>query len=384
MRDKIFTAVIVCILLVIPIYVFSRKEKDISVAENRTLFKKADIKITNLSNSLESLFEDQFLFGETLKKKYNILKSRIMSLSINIIEKSKLMNLIPVGNNLYRISNTDYYVYGSYDIDIYKENYEYNINRINELSRNHEDIKFYVYNHIVDSTIANQESFNQYIRQNLDKKIEYKSSAWVNSYEDYQKYFYKTDHHWSKDGSYMGYRDIAELLSFDNIIEIKDVKVIDNIKFYGSKARVLGNYDIYDDFVVNEFDYPEMDVEINYKPVDDYGKARQYIENKIGNCDVETNHYGEFYGWDDGIIKFTVKQNQGKENILIFSNSYSNAINKLLASNYNETYVVDMRNYEAQIGEKFSFDNFVKEHHIDKVLIIGNNNYFRDKNNYIE
>lgn len=384
MRDKIFSLIVLGILLVIPIYVLCRKEKDISVAENRSLFKKADIKLSNLNDDIESLFEDQFLFGETLKKKYNIAKNKVITFSMKLIEDRQLMKLIPIGNKLYRISNTDYLVYGSNDLDMYKEEYSNIINRINELSRNHKDIKFYIYNHTVESTIVNQDDFNSFIKENLDESIEFKYSTWINSYDEYQKYFYKTDHHWNKDGSYMGYKDIASFLNFDNVVDIKDVRKIENIKFYGSKSRVLGKYDIYDDLIVNVFEYPEMDVEINYNKVNDYGKAKQYLENSIGECDVETNHYGEFYGWDDGIIKFTVEENKDKENILIFSNSYSNAINKLIASNYNETYVVDMRNYEVQIGEKFNFDDFVKEHHIDKVLIIGNDNYYRDKKNYIE
>ena len=52
MRDKIFSLIVLGILLVIPIYVLCRKEKDISVAENRSLFKKADVRLSNLNNDI--------------------------------------------------------------------------------------------------------------------------------------------------------------------------------------------------------------------------------------------------------------------------------------------------------------------------------------------
>ena len=56
---------------------------------------------------------------------------------------------------------------------------------------------------------------------------------------------------------------------------------------------------------------------------------------------------------------------------------------KNIASGFKETYVVDLRYYEPQIGKQFDFEKFINEHHIDKVLILGNNNYFINvKNNF--
>lgn len=384
MRDKIFTCIILSILFVVPLIIVFRNEKDISLAENRTLFKKSNIRITNLNNDLESFFQDQFVMGERLKKEYNQVKNKIITISMKIIEKTELMKLIPVSNEIYRLANTDYFVYGEESLSSGREKYEYHINRINELSEKYDNIKFYVYNHITDKTITNQQIYNDFFYEVLDKKIAFKHSSFVNSYEDYKKFFYKTDHHWNKDGSYMGYLEIAELLGIENPISVSGTRKFEDIKFYGSKARVMGNFEIYDVFEVNTFEYPEMEVEINYKKVDDYGRMTQYFNNEDIDYNQETNHYGEFYGWDNGIVKFTVNENREKGSILVFSNSYSNPLNKLIASSYNETYVVDMRYYETEVGEKFDFEKFVSQNHIDKVLIISNNYYYMNLANYIQ
>ena len=127
-----------------------------------------------------------------------------------------------------------------------------------------------------------------------------------------------------------------------------------------------------------------MEVEINYEKVDDYGKMSQYFKDEDIDYSQETNHYGEFYGWDNGIVKFTVNENIDKGNLLIFSNSYSNAINKLIASNYNQTYVIDVRFYEAEVGEKFDFERFVNDNNIDKILFITNDYYYLNPDNYIK
>jgi len=384
MRDKIFTCIILSILFVIPLITVVREEKNISLAENRALFRKENIRITNLNDDLEKLFQDQFVLGERLKKEYNQIKNRIITVSMKIIEKTEIMKLIPVNNEFYRLANTDYFVYGAENLDSCREKYEYHINRINELSEKNDNIKFYVYNHITDKTILNQQEYNDFLKEMYNKNISLKCSSFANSYEDYKNFFYKTDHHWNKDGSYRGYLEIAELLGISNPLQVKESKKIEDIKFYGSKARIMGNFEIYDDFEVNIFDFPDMKVEINYEEVDDYGKMKQYLNNEEINKNQETNHYGEFYGWDNGIVKFTINDNDDKGNLLVFSNSYSNPINKLIACSFYETYVVDMRFYEAEVGEKFNFQEFIEENDIDKVLIISNEYYYTNENNFIQ
>lgn len=56
--------------------------------------------------------------------------------------------------------------------------------------------------------------------------------------------------------------------------------------------------------------------------------------------------------------------------------SYDNAVLKLLASHFNNTYSIDLRYYEAYMGQSFSLSEYLREHEIDKVLLIGNIDYY--------
>ena len=384
MRDKIFIVVVAFILLFFPICSFMRPEKDISTAENRSLFKKSDIKLLSLNDDLNSFLQDQFFCGERIKKVYNIGKNKVINVSMKLIEKTNMMELIPMGNKIFRLANSDYLVYRPKTVDEKKDTIIQVIQSINDLSDKHENIKFYFYNNVTDSTVNSKKEFDDFIINNLNDDIPYLSSTTINSYDDYKRCFYKTDHHWNKNGQYEGYTDIVNLLEIENPLEITGTHKFEGIKFYGSKDRAVGNYDIYDDFEVNLYNYPDMKVEIDNKEVDDYGKSNDFFAGNIPEGNVEENYYGDFYGWDDGIIKIKVDGNDEKDNLVIFSNSYSNPLNKLIASSFNETYIIDLRNYEKELGEEFDVDKFFDEHKIDRVLILANYNYYTDEDSIIK
>lgn len=376
MRDKIFVIIVFFTLFIIPITIVIKKPKEISIAESRVLALKSSIKLDeNINNSLEKYLEDQFVFGETIKKSYNTTKNYIIKLPMLIIEKNNIMNKIPIGNNLFRLANSDYIVYANDELEIYKEKYKNNIDSINNLYEKNKDKEFYVYNIITDSILENKAEYDNYIRGCLNENIKYESSSRIDGWEDYKRCFYKTDHHWNKDGQYEGYKDITEMMNMENTIEVDETKTFCNIRFYGSKARQIGSFDnLYDEFAVNEFNYPNMKIEINNIETDDYGEAKKFDTYEISKENGE-NYYADYYGGDYSTVKITVDDNAEKENILIFSNSYSNAINKLIACSYYNTYIIDLRHYE----EVFNATDFINQNKINKILVIGNALYFKNE-----
>ena len=60
MRNKIFCVFVMTIIICIPLSIITRNEKYISIAENRALFRKSDIRISNFSNANNRLFIDIF------------------------------------------------------------------------------------------------------------------------------------------------------------------------------------------------------------------------------------------------------------------------------------------------------------------------------------
>ena len=71
--------------------------------------------------------------------------------------------------------------------------------------------------------------------------------------------------------------------------------------------------------------------------------------------------------------------NPERDNLLIIGISFDNPIDELLASHFNKTYKVDLRNYEKDIGEKFNIIDFTEKNDINNILIIGDLGFFLDE-----
>lgn len=90
------------------------------------------------------------------------------------------------------------------------------------------------------------------------------------------------------------------------------------------------------------------------------------------------NFYAFAYGNDYGEVVFDFHQPE-KPNLLILSNSYSNAINELIAQYFNKTYVVDLRHYERQLKTEFRYSDYVKKNGVEKTLIIADMGFLLDR-----
>ena len=112
-----------------------------------------------------------------------------------------------------------------------------------------------------------------------------------------------------------------------------------------------------------------MEITVNGAAAD-YGDQDAFLD---GLRDRPT--YGDFYGWDNGEVIFSTGRTD-REDLLVIGESYDNAVLKLLASHFDHTYAVDLRYYEAHMGEEFRFSEYVEEHGITQVLLIGNLDYF--------
>ena len=61
----------------------------------------------------------------------------------------------------------------------------------------------------------------------------------------------------------------------------------------------------------------------------------------------------------------------------MISNSYSNAINMLIASHFNNTLVADLRLFDDETGVETSLEQLVKKYGITKILLLGDASFFR-------
>lgn len=200
-------------------------------------------------------------------------------------------------------------------------------------------------------------------------------SLQIDSLDTYKKYFYKTDHHWNYYCSYLGYKQIIHMLLGEDEPVLEPVETVEfPIMFNGSYNKRLGRKDSDQHFTVYRFNYPEMTVRINGKKKKAYGRQETYLGGKYSKKKL-TNHYEEFYGGDEGIVEFCTDRPE-KENIIIFCNSFSNAVKMLIASHFNHTYFVDLRHYQDHMGEKFNTSKSIKSWKVTKVMLLGDGAFF--------
>ncbi len=276
--------------------------------------------------------------------------------------------------------------------------------KINDAASRHKCKAFYVYYIENDRSVCYKPKSNTvfflYLRRNLTIPNENIACFKVRDFEEYKRDYNKTDHHWQYIGSYKGYKEVFHLLNLDKEGETLNKpitpnssygvpddcppKPVDGYKpvlisrlYHGSKCQMTGTPDkFYDKFYVYAFDYVPMKIIINGEK-GEYGKQEEFLKNK--DIALEFNlKYGTFYGGDVGEIIFDTGR-KDRPNILIFGDSFDNAILKLIAGHFNKTHSIDLRHYEKRMGTPFLIDEYMKTHKIDKVMFIGNQGFFEQK-----
>ena len=357
-----------------------RGEKDISHRENRTLATFPHLTIqgylsgeyqTYLANALS----DQFLLGETIKEKSHEILTFI---DYNNIPKNICQDSYVNLNDTYVNYNCNEHIMFKYT-SLSKETSETIENRLDVYSKLNDYVDTYYY-FLSTSVIYNFEK-NEYsvdliniVEENLEGNYQM-GSLTFDSYEDFENNFYKTDHHWNYKGSYEAYKSITKMMTSDDPLKPVEEVVFDDIYFSGSAARSTQIFNYAEKFMVYKFDIPEYTVLVNGKE-GEYGKEEEYFEG-IYDTNRLVNHYGEFYGGDDGELVFDFN-NPKKDNVLILGSSYTNAINKLISSHFNKTFIVDLRHYDYLMGEDFNIREYIVKNDIDKVLIISDYNFLQD------
>jgi len=371
----IFVGIILCIFSA-GLFFALFFQTDVNEYENRYANRITRPTIRSVLNrsfqdNLESAFADQIPFAQQAKKIYNNVNSGFLNLFLDPVRKS---------NPHSYISYQTLYLFGEENIVAPTETLSNHISAIqakidnyNNIIAQNPDIEFYIYyiEREADINLETNEKIGakEYIFENINIPVKNQGSFDINSFEDFKTYFFKTDHHWNFLGSYRGYLDCIDLLGCKEP-PLESTETVFLGKWSGSKALTIGAGIFHEDFYAHHFDYPQMKIYINGQPKDDYGTAEQCF---AGEIPLVT--YSKFYGPDAGETIF-MTGNSEKENILVIGESNDNANIKLIASHFNNTYSVDLRNYEHQMGEKFHFSQYTADRNITKVLFIGNLNFY--------
>ncbi len=361
-------------------------EKDINTYENRYAEKVDEFSVEGymdgkFQESVESALQDQIPFSQYGKKLYNDTNGSLINLFASGLYKKKPMRYSSIGN--MKVFGGDYLVYDTRRLEDMTPALDKKIENVNGVIASHPELDIYMY-YIEKDTDINFETNEkvyayEYIKAALDLPEGHTAKLAIDSFEDYSRKFYRTDHHWNCEGSYEGYVQVAGLLGIEDVI-IPVEKVDTGYVLSGSKAMESGNQAVFTEpFSAYRFELPDMSITINGVASDDYGNQEAYLS---GTAQDEIS-YGNFYGGDHGEIIFDTGT-QGRGNLLVIGESHDNAILKLLAAGFDRTYSIDLRNYQAQCGKQFRLSEYIETNDIDKLLLIGSIGFYTSEEMMLE
>ena len=220
---------------------------------------------------------------------------------------------------------------------------------------------------------AQFELFSQMLNEDILSDLLY-----MEDINEFDEYFFKTDHHWNSTGAYQGYLEMLELLEIKNgslgeRVEITDTRVIENLKSRGSMARVCLIDRFYDEWQVLDTDLKEYKLYVNDEEPNEYFSQKDKYDNGEFPEDIYAPHYGNYYHGDYAKLQYIFENNTGK-NLLLIADSNSNAMEVYLASHFDNTYVLDTRMYTEFCGKEQWLSEFVTQNNISDVLILSSTN----------
>ncbi len=392
-KKIIFVIVFLTSLSIFGLYALINQEKsNISYLEKRHLSYVETLSVNNwltrkFQESIDSTITDNFWMRNDWLKYYNKTNMKLNSIGNKILfilfnsKSEQKFSIQKVNEKISFIKELSYLIRNPY---IYDETVEKgiksNIEKINFLHDKYENIEFYIYlptmPHEANIFDFGTESAD-YLKLFYETKIPFKKLEIHNIYQLKEMYF-KTDHHWTKVGAYRGYTDIIELL-FDELenpkIPVNEEKFND-IDFYGSHSRdIAHSIELEGDSISKYvFDLPEYKLYINNVLTEEYGNYGAYVKGVVNNT-KGFDHYNWMYQRREAEIIFDTDQ-KNLDNILVISDSMSNAIRDILASHFNQSIFVNLDKYERDIGD-FQIEEYLNRRDIDKVLVmVSLGNYF--------
>lgn len=204
---------------------------------------------------------------------------------------------------------------------------------------------------------------------------------------DYERMFYKSDHHWCYNGFMQGYEDIYNMISEDyqlsplrTPVKIWNFSDLYGVEYRGSRASNLQElYDGYDEFIVPEYDLgnrecysidlaTRKEIPVTLCLWDTYKSGEmskdRYYDHYIcfyySAIDKDGNDYSnEYY-----LIRNS-DSNTG-HNLLFVTDSTGRAIRDVLGSHFDTEIYLDYRNMS-----NIKVDDIIEKYNVDTILMNG-------------
>ena len=192
--------------------------------------------------------------------------------------------------------------------------------------------------------------------------------------------YYRTDHHWTSLGALLAYGEYCQSIgsSFD-ISDYKETVVTE--KFRGSLYSKILDYDsAFDTIKLYEKggDKKSFVVTLDGESVDGFYHYNQ-LEEKDKYLFFFGGNYAEVVISDKEVLENVTggdaEGNSGERNLLLIKDSFANCFAPLVAEDYDNVYMIDMRFFRGDMQE------YMEANNITDVLVLYNvSNFISDKN----
>lgn len=350
----IFIIMFLSIIFSMPILTKLQKNETISQFENRKLMAVPTISKETLLNgdyfnNWETYLDDHIYLRNLWIKSYTYM-------NMHILDKAKINNIV-IGKDGFLLP---FYSYNTkYDADIHKANIEAMATQMEALQQHIQKNggSFYFVG-IPEQSSFNKDKYPDYFYSNKEKvenaerfmfsSLDNHGIAYINMNKVYREnmqkdYYSKTDHHYNFEGAYTAYQEILKRLLEDGKLQgdlPKDefeIKTLPN-PFAGSRNRQI--YNLYPTDEKVKIAIPRKVISYE-KLTNGTSDPKFYFYNTNGQAPV---NYGVYMGgdWAETVIK---TNNKDLPNLLVFGDSFTNALEPLLYGHFNETRILDLRHY---------------------------------------
>ncbi|MDD7641486.1 MAG: DHHW family protein, partial [bacterium] len=204
--------------------------------------------------------------------------------------------------------------------------------------------------------------------------------------ERFDEIYFKTDHHWTTNGAYVGAKTYLETQH----VQIKEQESYQvaaaNEEFYGTLyAKVAGLPGAHAD----ELELPQLlpqnlIIEADHPPADALGTdGEKEMPRLTGIYDLSKldmkDKYAVYFGGNYGKITIKNHQAEGKGSLLIIKDSYANSMVPYLLDSYEQITMIDLRYYNESVPELvaegwdevlvcYEMTNFIKDRNLFKLI----------------
>ncbi len=197
-------------------------------------------------------------------------------------------------------------------------------------------------------------------------------SSYLETTETPEQLYYRTDHHWTTLGAYYAYVELCTSLGFEATKYEDFTKTVLSDEFYGTLASKVNI---------------KTEPDVLYTLDSDFSLTVNYNNGeKIADTIYELSHletkskYSVFLNENQPMVEINTENKNGRT-LLLIKDSYAHCMVPMLASNYENILILDLRGAKGGIVSNFIPMFEEKGYSIDDIVVLYNaENFTEDKN----